>query len=130
MNKKFNEFKVTAKLEEWSLDNFGYDQLPHLLISGFRKNWKGRVEDGNTPKWNSADMAFMRWMRQNSPGGDFYNAKKWEENISLCKQEINKQGVPPVLKDFLPVFKKAPTPESIEKGRRALQVLKSKLNED
>jgi len=66
---------------------WGYPMLVDVFCPYFMRNWEDRIKDGRPPKWKDPNLAFMRWIRESSPGHQFYNASKWEAYIELAKQK-------------------------------------------
>jgi len=125
MPKKIDpDFKVTDRLTEWSENRFGYSELPFLFISEFKNHF---IAKGT--KYDNWDKCFMNWINKWSPSGDYYDAKKWEDKINICKLELNKKKPPEAIKEYLTAFKKPPKPISRESCIKAMQALKSVLND-
>ncbi len=122
MPKKIDlDFAVTDRLTKWSENKHGYSQLPYLFISAFRNHFiaKGQKYDD----WNKC---FMNWIDRESPSGDYYDAKKWEDKINICKLELNKKKPPEAIKQHIPDFK--PSPPQKGGGYEALRELRNKIN--
>ena len=122
MSKKIDlDFKVTDRLIKWSEDRHGYSQLPFLFISEFKNNY---IAKGT--KWDDWDKCFQNWINNNSPSGKYYDAKRWEDKIAICKLELNKKKPSEAIKQHIPDFK----PPPLQKGRgyEALRELRTRIN--
>ena len=90
-----DNFFVRPEHRKYCGDKWGHPALADAFHGDFISNWRDRLEDNRPPRWKSADLAFKRWIRLNSPGNQFYNSAKWEEKLAHAKRlEYGKRQKP------------------------------------
>ena len=75
------DFKVTDEHRDYCAEKWGQPRLADIFFTDFLECFLD-----NQRKHSNWNLTFKRYLRQNSPSGQFYQAEYWERMLNKAKQ--------------------------------------------
>jgi len=110
-----DSFTPQTHVYEWSLNKYGYYDLPDFFLSDFRSHHAAKGS-----KYSDWQRALMNWITWSSPAGQYHNAKIWEAAIEKCKAKLRAEKI----KVPIPKMKTTPKPVDREAARAAIKKMR------